>query len=477
MRILVVDDEPISRDGASFFLRNAMRLDVTEASDGAEALAHFEENPFPLVLSDIRMPNLGGLQLLHRLRELPGGENCRVILMTGFADVDSAVTALRQGAFDYLYKPLETDTLATVVRNAMEAVEMEQSTPPSASSDATEPPTSSRTISIPGYGNIGVFSDAMRDAVRLALHFHEDPTVPVLIQGETGTGKEAIARLVHGGLKETDTPFVSVNCSAIAPSLFESDLFGYEEGAFTGARSGGRPGRLEAAEGGVLFLDEIGDMPLELQPKLLRVLQEKEFERVGSHTTRRAHVRFVAATNQPLEERLRNGGFRQDLFYRLNTGLIRLAPLRERTADIIPLARMFLIRFATEKRKGFRVISPDAAALLQRYPWPGNVRELQNTIERAVLLHDGETITVHHLSFLPGARAGTTDVRAVTSLSPEQFELPEGGLDLEAFNRMIVRRTLEKFDGNKTHAARYLGLTRSAFRRRVDQLGDDVSNA
>jgi DNA-binding NtrC family response regulator len=464
MRVLLVDDEPMSRHGVSFFLRMAMGCEVVECEDGTQALQLFRDNPFPLVISDIRMPQMDGLELLREIRRLPGGTETAVILMTGFADVDSAVTALREGAYDYLYKPVKSETLAAVLAKLQE--ERKQAAPTAA--PALSRPGVSQTIAIPGYGDVGVFSSAMRGVVELAYRLHDDRTIPVLIQGETGTGKEIIARLVHHGRGESPSPFISLNCPAIAPTLFESELFGYEAGAFTGARKSGHPGKLELAQGGTLFLDEIGDLPLDLQPKLLRVLQEREMYRVGGADRVTLDVRLIAATNRNLEQQVAKGQFRQDLYFRLNLGLVQLPPLHKRREEIAHLAQMFLARLAEQKGRAFRYVSKEARQLLESYPWPGNVRELANALERVILLYDEESVRPEHLAFLtqslPAPAAGTTP------LSPENFTLPEEGLDLDALNREILRRALEKFGGNKTQAARYLGLTRSSMRKRAAKL-------
>src|SRR5512140_2725294 len=291
MRILLVDDEAMSRHGVSFFLKMAQDCEVVECESGAEALTRFNEQPFPVVISDIRMPGMDGLELLQEIHRHPSGKDTAVILMTGFADVDSAVAALRAGAYDYLHKPVRTETLAAVLAKLSD----DQTKPKETEEEDLSRPVVSQTLPVPGLGNAGIFSDAMQHVVELAFRLHEDRTVPALIEGETGTGKEVIARLIHYGRGETDAPFICINCPAIAPSLFESELFGYEAGSFTGAKKSGNVGKLELAQGGTLFLDEIGDMPLEMQPKLLRVLQEREMYRVGGTQRVNLDVRILAA--------------------------------------------------------------------------------------------------------------------------------------------------------------------------------------
>ena len=465
MRVLLVDDEPMSRHGIAFFLRMAMNCEVVECEDGVRALELYRKNPFPLVISDIRMPLMDGLELLREIRRLPTGNETAVILITGFAEVDSAVTALREGAYDYLYKPVKSETLAAVLAKLAE--ERKLTSTPSAPPGEVRSGIS-QTVAIPGYGDVGVFSSAMRSIVELAYRLHADRTIPVLIQGETGTGKEIIARLTHHGHGESQTPFISLNCPAIAPTLFESELFGYEAGAFTGARKSGHPGKLELAQGGTLFLDEIGDLPLDLQPKLLRVLQEREMYRVGGADRVFLDVRLIAATNRNLEQLVAKGQFRQDLYFRLNLGLVQLPPLRQRREEIPHLAQMFLARLAEQKGRRFRYLSAEARQLLETYSWPGNVRELANALERVLLLYDEESVRPEHLAFL--TQGALSPASGPSALSPDNFTLPDGNLDLEALNREILRRALEKFGGNKTQAAKYLGLTRSSMRKRAAKL-------
>jgi len=293
----------------------------------------------------------------------------------------------------------------------------------------------------------------------IAHFFHKDRNVSVLIEGETGTGKEIIARVVHFG-KEGDTrPFISINCSAISAGLFESELFGYDEGAFTGARIGGMVGKLELAQGGTLFLDEIGEMPVELQSKLLRVIQQKEFYRIGGNEIIQLDARIICATNRDLKLEMEAKRFRTDLFYRLTTGRIFIPPLRERKEEIAPLAQMFMVQFAEEKRRKFKFIDNDALHFLEDYDWPGNIRELQNTIERIVLLHDEVAITNDHLNFVTGKSDATLAEDSQTLL----IDLPEEGINIKDVQRLVMRKILHKFDGNKSRAAEFLGMSRKTF--------------
>jgi transcriptional regulator with PAS, ATPase and Fis domain len=360
-----------------------------------------------------------------------------------------------------------------VLRKLADEQQQKKSLPPAAGSSTTDSENTGvvapQTVSVPGCGSVGVFSEAMRAVVELAYRLHEDRTMPALIEGETGTGKEVVARLIHHGRGESDAPFICINCPAIAPTLFESELFGYEAGSFTGAKKSGAVGKLELAQGGTLFLDEIGDLPLDMQPKLLRVLQERERYRVGGGQRVALDVRIIAATNAELQKAVDAGRFRRDLFYRLNPGHVRIPPLRERPAEIIHLAQLILARLAEEKRRAFRYITPEARAHLESYLWPGNVRELENAIERVTLLYNEESVRAEHLNFLAKGPSEPLSVD-MAPLSPDNFVLPEDGLDIDALNEAILRRVLAKFKGNKSEAARYLKLTRGSFRRRADHI-------
>jgi transcriptional regulator with PAS, ATPase and Fis domain len=286
-----------------------------------------------------------------------------------------------------------------------------------------------------------------------------------LIEGETGTGKEIIARMIHYGEGNVDAPFITINCSAITPTLFESELFGYVEGAFTDARKKGRMGKFELAQGGTLFLDEIGDLPLDMQPKLLRALEAREIYRIGGTKRIKLDVRVICATNRELEKMVEENVFRRDLFFRLNVGRIYIPPLSERKEAIIPLALLFLEKYSKEKRKEFKAIHSDAENILYSHDWKGNVRELQNTIERIVLLYNDSELKPEHLNFLSPAEAFVPSVSAV---SPGSFVLPPDHLDLKGLEKEITRKALKKFKGNKTLTARYLGLSRSALRSRLE---------
>ena len=430
MRILVVDDNPDSLQSLSLVLRD-LGHEPTAIQDSRAALAEAARNFYPLIISDIRMPGLNGLELLEKLKAAPATAESDVLLITGYADLESAVQALRSGAYDYLNKPINAAELSVVVERcaAQQQLLKENIT---LRQDLDKAEEARRELSnslaavneqlrqISGVGEVVAESPRMRALMDESLIFHANPGVPVLIEGETGTGKEILARLIHYGMEDdssgarrnVETPFVALNCSAIPAELFGSELFGHEQGAFTGSRAEGAAGKLELAGSGTLFLDEISEMPYDMQPKLLRVLEDRTFYRLGGKHERKFKARVICAGNRSLEQMVEAGLFRRDLFHRLSVGHLVLPPLRERQDEIDALAVFFLQREARLKKKRFAAIAGETRELMRSYPWLGNVRELRNAIERAVLLNDDLELRPEHLSFLarsPGvAGAGGT---------------------------------------------------------------------
>ena len=483
MNILLVDDDTLVRSALATFIETALGHEVTECDGGDEALNLLKHNSYPLVITDIKMPNISGLELLHKIKALPQGENTGVILITGFSDLQSAIFALREGAFDYLCKPVNPIELAEAISkfchkmsndNPSETEQISQS--PASVTPAAQYSTNLTLkhniyLEVEGMGQIGVFSDAMKSAVVMAARFHENRNIPVLIEGETGTGKEVIARLVHYGNNDRESrnkPFVSLNCSAITPSLWDSELFGYEGGAFTGSKSKGALGKLEMADGGTLFLDEIADIPLEMQPKILRAIQENEIYRVGGSKPVKLNIQFIAATNRNLKKYLEDGKFREDLFYRLNLGRIYLPPLRQQKEAIIPLAQMFLAIFVEQHKRRFRFISKSARDMLEGYSWHGNVRELRNTIERVVILYDDFELGTEHLKFLTIYETNMY-IEQGTIIKPGQIILPPGKLNLKEIEAEIIRKALNMFKNNKTRTADYLCISRQTLKTKLKQ--------
>jgi len=451
-RILVVDDESSMRE----MLRIVLRRDgyeVVLASSGNEAIQQLQTAPFDLLLSDIRMPDTSGVEVLRAARQIDG--TIVAFMMTAYASTDSAVEAMRLGAADYFIKPFSMDELRLKVRQHLEARQLRE-----------ENLLLKRALNTRyEFSNILGVSDAMQH-VFATIRTVAGTTSTVLISGESGTGKELVARAVHFNSLRRDRPFVAVNCGAMPENLLESELFGHVRGAFTGAHAN-KKGLVEAAEGGTIFLDEIGEMPPSMQVKLLRVLQDHRFRRVGGTEEVQADVRVVAATNQDLTAMVADGRFREDLYYRLNVLSIVLPPLRDRREDIPLLAEHFLQHHASEMGKRVRTMSAEALQLLQAHAWRGNVRELQNAIERAVALEQTETILPESLP---------DEVRRSGDVGPtEAFPDLGEGFDLEArgedFYRHYIALALARAGGVQVKAAELLGMSFRSFRYYVKKFG------
>ncbi|GBC80960.1 Transcriptional regulatory protein ZraR [bacterium HR10] len=428
IRILIVDDEAIVRESLGNWLREeGYTVDV--AGSGKETLQKLAESSYDIFLIDIKMPGMDGLQLQRRIREI--APEASIIIMTAYASVETAVEAMKQGAYDYIVKPFDPDQLEHIIRNAVERKRLV----------AENVRLRERIQEMALFHEIvGQSAAIQRVLEQIRLVAMSDTTV--LIRGESGTGKELVARAIHANSPRRYMPIVIVNCGALAEGVIESELFGHEKGAFTGAHYR-RKGKFELADGGTLFLDEIGDISLKTQVDLLRVLEEKKIFRVGGNTPIPVDFRLIAATNKDLEALVAEGRFREDLYYRLNVFSITIPPLRERREDIPLLAEHFLKKFAQSMNKPILGISPEALALLERYDWPGNVRELQNAIERAVLVCRGREIRPEDL--------------------PLQVNEARGqpvGKTLAEVERQHIQRILQETRWNISQAARLLGIDR-----------------
>ena len=445
-RILVVDDEAPQLEILRLIL-GSEGYDVVTAASGRGALAALRRQPFDLVLTDLKMPDLSGIALLEEiLREQPG--TC-VVLMTAHGSIDSAVEAMRKGAFDYLTKPVDREVLLLAVSRAVERARLV---------------SENRRLREELRGRFRVENlvgahGSMQEVFRV-VHKVARSTSTVLIYGESGTGKELVARALHVTSDRRDRPFHAVNVAALPETILEAELFGYEKGAFTGADAR-KIGLFEHASGSTLFLDEVGELKRDLQVKLLRTLQEREVLRVGGTEPVPVDVRVVAATNRDLEREVREGRFREDLFYRLNVIPIVLPPLRARRTDIPLLVEHFLAKHAEPGRA--RGIAPEALLALVGYSWPGNVRELESAVERTLLLADGDVVRLDDLP--PAVRMRS---RALAGGLP--IEIPDEGLDLDGLERSLILRALDKSGGNVTRAARLLGLTRRTLQYRLEKI-------
>jgi DNA-binding NtrC family response regulator len=444
-RVLIVDDEPGLRQSLGLLLADA-GYEVAAESDGKRALERALAEPFDLILSDVRMPEMDGLAFLRAYRGR-GGE-ALVIMMSAYGGEEAALAAMKEGAYDYIPKPFRPDEVVLTLRKAEEREQLGR----------TIATLKAQLDTTPSARAVVAASPAMHDALELVARVAEHRTT-VLITGESGTGKEVIAQAIHRASPRAAAPFVAINCAAIPESLLESELFGHVRGAFTGA-TGDKAGLFEQAGGGTLLLDEIGELPLPLQSKLLRVLQEGEIRRVGDQRTRRADVRLLAATARDLEAEVAAGRFRQDLYYRLNVVTIRLPPLAERHADIGPLARHFAARLAG--RLGRPVELSDASvAWLEAQSWPGNVRELEHAIERAAVLSDQELLEPADFRKEPLAAAR----------SSQELGMGSGTLRsaVEAAERQAIVAALHAAGGNRRVAAKQLGVSLRTLFYKIDR--------
>jgi DNA-binding NtrC family response regulator len=451
-RILVVDDDAdivtVLRDRLE-----ALGYATVCAGDGQRALELVEQETPHLLLLDLEIPKLSGLEVLKRLaHNRPAGYEMPVIVMTAHGTITAAVQAMKQGAIDFLTKPFDVDHLAIVITKALERASLARQV------------ECLRTEIETRYATIIGQSPAMQSVIELAKRA-ANSDAGVLLLGESGTGKELFARSMHQWSPRREMPFVVINCVALTETLLENELFGHEKGAFTGADRL-QKGKVELADGGTMFLDEIGDMPMSLQAKMLRVLQDHEFQRVGGTRTVRVNLRIIAATNKDLRRAVKDGRFREDLYFRLNVVTLTLPPLRDRPGDLPRLAEFFLERHARESKKASIRLAPDALAAIQRYTWPGNVRELENAIARAVVLTEHEVITPDLLALAPWeSAAGSGEGSALPYL-----DLPYHD-SMEAHSIAVIRRALERAGGNQTKAAERLKLQRTYLARLIKQKG------
>jgi len=497
MNLMIVDDDLGILKNLSLFLRGIGHKVLTSTSS-SDALELIQKNDIHLVISDISLPYMDGYELLHKIKSDKRLSHIDIILITGFGDIKGAVQAMKEGALEYLLKPIDLNELKQIIDRIENLRFLEKQNEVL----NREHPETIRTTKLAGKQNhqsflsnqsaglrdVGIFSEKLNGVFEIAERLHRDTTVPVLIEGETGTGKEIFAKFIHYGYENETSAFIDLNCASIAPTLFESELFGYEKGAYTGGKPGGEKGKIEMAENGTLFLDEIGELPLEFQAKLLRVIQERSFYRVGGIKKIYTNARIICATNKNLQQKAHEGLYRKDLYYRLQVGKIVIPPLRERKEEIIPLANLFLEQFRKVKGSDFTSLTKEAEKILQACDWEGNVRELKNVIERIVTLFDGTIITEEHCRYamdknltLAGNditpeqeyNAKPVALPASTTLIDQDFQLDSNqGFDLEEYILMVVKKALEVNKYNRTKTAHYLNITRSKLYTYLERLGE-----
>ena len=437
-RVLVVDDEAnmcivlkmnLEKDGFS----------VTTANNGEEAINLLEDNHiFDLIISDLRMPGIGGMEILEYLKK--NNKKIPIIFITAYGSIETAVEAMKMGAYDFITKPFNRNVIRHTVRSVFKMDKLENE--------------NSFLRGIFNEGELIYKSKSMKDLMDMAKKIAKAPT-PVLITGESGTGKGLIARMIHN-MDDEKKPFIRINCPSIPPTLFESELFGFQRGAFTGATKDFK-GKLRIADGGTVFLDEIADLPLNIQPKLLRLLEDSSFEPLGSNTTITISTRFICATNHNIKKLLEQGAFRQDLYYRINTITINMPPLREKPQDILPLTEYFIKKYSTEMGKKIEDISGEVKEAFLNYNWPGNIRELKNLIERAVVLSSEKIINLSDISLeFDTGQAASVDENGSRQLNR-----------LSAVEKKLLTDTLNTCGWNISKTARKLGITRSTLRYRM----------
>jgi two-component system response regulator AtoC len=450
-KILVVDDEKLIRWTLEQHLTKE-GYEVLTADSAEKGLALINDEMPDLILLDNRLPEMSGLELLERLHVRERG--LMVIMITAYGLVETAVRAMKLGAYDYVSKPFNLEEITFAIRKAIEAGSLR-----------------SQVKQLRGrVDDIIGETEQMARVKSLILKIARSEATTVLIQGESGTGKELVAKAIHFSSSRSDQPFMAINCAALPVQLLETELMGHEKGAFTDAKMT-KKGLFEHADGGTVFLDEIGDMDLNMQAKLLRVLEEKSFRRVGGVKDIKVDVRLISATNQDLTRAMNEGRFRRDLYYRLQVVPIFLPPLRDRGRDILLLALHFMEHFSRECHKSVRGFSREAEELLLAYSWPGNVRELKNVIERSMLFEIEDEITPEHLSQELLERRSTPVLSPEARLTLDCIEIPEAGISIEDVEHALVRKAMEKAAGNQTRAARLLKMPRDAFRRRMKRFG------
>ncbi len=448
-KILIVDDDRLLQNSLKNILSD--KYDITITGSGEEALHFLKKHSADLVLLDIRLPGVDGIETLRRIKEIE--QDLAVIMMTAYEDVKTVIMSMKMGACDYLVKPLEIDELEIIIEKTLENLKLKKEV------------EELRKRYLHTFNTDFLIGESVeiKKALDIADKASKGYDTTVLLEGESGVGKEVIARYIHNKSDRFLKAFVGINCAAINIDLLESELFGYERGAFTGGLQEGKKGKIELADGGTFLFDEISNLLPSAQMKLLRFHEEKEFYSVGGTHKKKVDIRIITATNKRLEHLVKAGKFREDLYYRLNVATIFIPPLRERKLDIIPLALFFMNRFNDKFGKKFRGVTEEAQDMLVQFEWRGNVRELKNLIERIVLMENDEMLRPAHLAGLTAQDLGSC------SQAPHDFKLPPAGIKLNELNKSLISQALEMSGGNRTRAARLLGISRPTLIYRLEK--------
>ncbi len=452
IKILIVDDEKLLR----WSLQQSLSKDgytVLTAETGAEGLRIFKDDLPDIVLLDINLPDVSGITVLEQMIEI--NRDALIFMITAYSDVPTAVKTVKLGAYDFIEKPFNMDKLNILIAKAAETVSLKKDV------------STYRHILSEKYQFSSIIGESaeIKKVVEIARKIAASDATTILLQGESGTGKDLLAKVIHYQSRRADKPFLEINCTALPESLIESELFGYEKGAFTDAKTA-KKGLFELADGGTIYLDEIGDMKIGTQTKLLKVIENKTFKRIGGVRDITVDVRIIAATNKNLEEAIKNGSFREDLYYRLNVIPVRLPPLRERDRDVLILARYYIEQFNREFKKHIKDIDPVVEEKFLSYHWPGNVRELKNLIERIMILESGDKILPEHLPCEINHVFNKED-----NAQGPIVRLPSTGIDIEEVEKELIRQALEMTGNNQTRAAKLLNLSRDALRYRMQKFG------
>lgn len=458
MKVLIVEDDNNVKDSLENFLINQLGFQVVSCPGKQKAAELLQKNSFNLIFVDVCLMDGSGIDLVEESREHIS-DSTKVVMISGYKNFDVVIRALRNNVFDFILKPIEFSYLTAAIERARKSVSLTEHKDRATNNDS-EDVFDYNHIKVAGR-KIGVFSQEMRKIVNFANKLHFDPSINVLVEGETGTGKDIIARIVHYGEEDTGGPFIGLNCSAMNENLIESELFGYDPGSFTGASRSGKAGKIELANKGTLFLDEIAEIPLNIQAKLLTVLEKKEFFRIGGVKRIVLSFRLISASNKCIKTAVCNKEFRNDLFFRINTAHIYLPPLRERKSEIIPLAQLFLLEFSHKKKIPLKFLSNDTSDLLISHHWPGNIRELRNLIERLYYTVNSQVITKKDIrKVIEGYSIGKNkDDNSLT------IDLDTNKANLYLIQKQVAVKALGKFKGNKTKTAEFLGISLNKLKR------------